>query len=60
MKSSTMEEREKMFGSTMYIKLSGDYNKIDKRKDKKAITRHRGILKYLTKEVEIRTEDEKK
>ena len=60
MKSSIMEEREKMFGSTMYIKLSGDYNKFDKRKDKKAITRHRGILKYLTKEVEIRTEDEKK
>ena len=32
MKSSTMEEREKMFGSTMYIKLSGDYNKIDEKK----------------------------
>ena len=48
-----------MEGDIRYIKLSGDYDKFYELKEKtKAIFRHKGILKYLTKEVEISTEDE--
>ena len=41
-----------------YINFSGYYDKFDECKEKtKAIARHRGKLKYLTKEVDIPTED---
>ena len=47
-----------MSGAISYIKFSGDYYKFDEWKENtKSITIHRGILKYLTKEV-IPTEDE--
>ena len=40
-----------MDGAIKIIKLSGDYNKFDKQKEKiKAVARHKGILKYITKE----------
>ena len=40
-----------------YIKFRGDYDKCDEWKKKtKAIARHKGILKYLTKECEIPNE----
>ena len=33
-----------------YIKLSGDYDKIEKQKETtKDVARHKGTLKYLTK-----------
>ena len=48
-----------MVGDTRYIKFSGDYENFDEWKEKsKEISRHKGILKYLTKEVEILTEEE--
>ena len=57
--SSLKEEREGMSGAIRYIKFSGDYDKFDQCKEKtKAIDRHKGILKYLTKEVDIPIEDE--
>ena len=41
------------------IKFSGDYDKFDEWKEKtKAISRHKGILKYRTKEWEIPTEED--
>ena len=41
------------------IKLSGDYEKFYEWKEKtKEISRHKGIIKYLTKEVKIPTEEE--
>ena len=43
----------------IYINFSGDYDKFYKWMEyTKSITRHKGVLKYLTKEVEISTEDE--
>ena len=57
--SSPKEEGEDMAGATRYIKFSGDYDKFDEWKENtKAISKHKGILKYLTKEVEIPTEEE--
>ena len=48
------EERYEMAGSIRYIKFSEDYDKFDDWKEKtKAIARHKGILKYLTKEWDI-------
>ena len=48
-----------MAGAIRYIKFSGDYEKFDEGKEKnKAITRHKGTIKYLTKEVYIPTEEE--
>ena len=42
-----------------YIKFSGFHDKFDEWKEKKkAIYRHKGILKYLTKQVEITTKYE--
>ena len=59
MKSSTKDEREEMSGAITYINFSGDYDKFDECKEKtKEISRHKGILKYLTKEIEIPTEYE--
>ena len=48
-----------MDGSIRYIKFSGDYDKFDERKENnKAIARNKGILKYLTKEWDITTEED--
>ena len=48
-----------MSGVIRYIKFSGDYDKFDGWKwNTKATSRHKGILKYLTKGVDILTEDE--
>ena len=59
MTSSTKDEVEEMAGSIRYIKFSGYYYKFYEWKDNtKEITRHKGILKYLTKEVDIPTEYE--
>ena len=45
-----------MNGSIGYINFIGDYDNFDQRKEKKKATaRHKGILKYLTKELEIPT-----
>ena len=42
-----------MYGAIRYINLSADYDNFDEWKEnKKAIARHKGILKYPTKEVE--------
>ena len=42
-----------------YIKFSGDYDKFDAFKENtNSISRHKGTLKYLTKDVEIPAEDE--
>ena len=59
MTTSTNNEREEIPGAIRYINFSGDYDNFEKWKEKtKAITRHKGILEYLTKEVEIPTEYE--
>ena len=59
MTSSLKEEIEDMTGSIIYINFSGDYDKFYEWKGKtKAIVIHKDILKYLTKEVEILTEEE--
>ena len=59
MTSSTKDEIDNMTGSIRYIKFSGDYDKFDEWKENtKAIFRHKGILKYMTKEVEIPKEYE--
>ena len=43
----------------IYINFSGDYDKFYKWMEyKNSIARHKGVLKYLTKEVEISIEDE--
>ena len=56
--SSPRERREDKAGAIRYIKFSGKYNKFHEWKEKiKAIARHKGILQYLTKEVEIPPED---
>ena len=48
-----------MAGSIIIIKFSGDYYKFDEWKENtEEMARHKGILKYLTKEVEISIEDE--
>ena len=48
-----------MAGAIRYINFSGDYENFDYWKENtKSITRHKGILKYLTKEVYVPTEDE--
>ena len=48
-----------MAGAIRYIKFSGYYDKFGEWKEKtKAITRHNGILKYLTKEWEIPKEED--
>ena len=48
-----------MDGAIRYIKFSGEYEKFDYWKENtKAISVHKCILKYLTKQVEIPTEDE--
>ena len=47
-----------MTGAISYIKFSIDYDRFyEWKENKKAIKIHMGILKYLTKEVEIPTED---
>ena len=57
--SSIKDEINDMAGAIRYINFSGDYEIFDERKEKtKAIYGHKGIIKYLTKEVEIPTEDE--
>ena len=57
--SSIKDERGEMAGSISYIKFSGDYDKFDEWKENtKPISIHKVILKYLTKEVDIPTEDE--
>ena len=59
MTSSTKDERADMSGAIMYIKFNGDYDKFDEQKENtREIAIHKGILKYLTKEVNISTEDE--
>ena len=48
-----------MEGSIRYINFSGYYDKFDEWKEKtKAIARHKGILKCLTKEWEIPKEED--
>ena len=48
-----------MAGAIIYIKFSGDCDNFDGGKEKtKEISRHKGILKYLIKEIKIPTEDE--
>ena len=48
-----------MAGIVRYTHFSGSYDKFGEWKEnKKAISRHKGILKYLAKEVYITTEDE--
>ena len=55
--SSFKDEKYEMAGSIRYTNFSDDYEKIDGRKEKnRSIERHKGILKYLTKEWEITTE----
>ena len=45
-----------MAGAIIYIKFSGEYDNFDERKENtKGIDRHKGILTYLTKEVETPT-----
>ena len=48
--SRIKEERDDMAGAIRYIKFSGDYDNFEERRENtKAIARHKGILKYLTK-----------
>ena len=57
--SSINDERDDVDGDIRCIKFSGDHEKFDQWKEKtKDIARHKGILKNMTKEVEIPTEDE--
>ena len=59
MTSRPKEEREDMAEAIKYIKSSGKYEKFYEWKKKtKSIFKHKGILKYLTKEVETLTEEE--
>ena len=59
MTSINKDEREDMTGSIRYIKFSGYCDKFDEWKEKtRDISRHKGILKYLTEELEIPTEYE--
>ena len=52
MTSIPKPEREDMARVVIYIKFSGNYDKFYEWKEKtKAISRHKGILNYLTKEV---------
>ena len=47
-----------MAGAIRYINFSGDYDKFDECKQKtKAIARHKVLLKYLTKEWYIPTQE---
>ena len=58
--SSIKEERDGVTEAIIYIKFSGEYEKFDEWKENtKAIERHKGILKYLTKEWEISTKNMK-
>ena len=53
------DERDDMAEAIRYINFSGDYYKFDECKEKtKAMSRNKGILKYLTIKLEIPTEDE--
>ena len=55
---SIKEKIDEIYGAIRYINFSGDYEKFYEWKEKtKNIARHKGILKYLTKEVEILPED---
>ena len=57
--SSIKEERYEMAGDIRYIKFSGDYENFDEWKENtKAISRHKGILKYLTKKWDILKEED--
>ena len=48
-----------MAGAIRYIKFSGYYDTFEECKERtKEISRHKGILKYLSKEVEITIEEE--
>ena len=50
--SSIKDERYDISGAISYTKFSGDYENYDECKQKtKEIPRHKGILKYLTKEI---------
>ena len=56
MTSSTKDERDEMAGAIRYIKFTGEYDNFEEWREKtKAIYKHKGILKYLTKEVYIPT-----
>ena len=57
--SSTKYERDQMNVAIRYIKFSGDYNKFGEWKENtKSIARHKGILKYLTNQWEITSEED--
>ena len=57
--SSIKDEIYEVDGAIRYIKFSGDYEKFYQWKEnKKSITRHKGILKCMIKQVEIPTRDE--
>ena len=52
--SSTKKKRYEMNGTIINIKFSGGYDKLyDWKEQTKVIARHKGILKYPTKEWEI-------
>ena len=58
MTSITKDKIKEISGAIRYIKFSGDYDKFDECKEQtKAIFIHKGVLKYLTEEVETSTED---
>ena len=50
MTSRTKDERDEMAGAIRYIKFTGEYDNFEEWREKtKAIYKHKGILKYLTK-----------
>ena len=52
------DERDQVAGPISCIKFIGDYDKFYQwKKITKAIARHKGILKYITKQADIPTED---
>ena len=57
--SSIREEKDYMAGAIRYIRFSTDYDKFDERKEKnRAISRHKGVLKYLKKQREIPSKED--
>ena len=51
------DETDQVAGSIRRIKFSGDYDKFYQwNENTKAVDRHKGILKYTTKEIDIPTE----
>ena len=56
--SGINDERYEVAGAIRCINFSGEYDMFCQQKgNTKAIERHKGIIKYTTKEVDIPTED---